>query len=267
MTQTTPETNAEIRREWSLGSYPAVGRSFVGMAAELVDAADVGSGTRVLDVACGTGNAALTARRRGARVTGVDLTPAMLDVARERATVVDADVDWREGDAAALPFDDDGFDVTLSCLGHVFVPDASAAGDELVRVTRPGGRLAFTSWTPDGGIAAMVAVLSEYLPPRPEAAPPPFRWGDPATVRDRLGDEVENLAFDRGVVRYPAVSPAHFWDRMTRDSGPIVAALEDVAERDRPALDESVVDALDRFFDDGDNAVALSYRLGTATVP
>jgi SAM-dependent methyltransferase len=232
------------------------------MTARLVDAADVEPRDRVLDVACGTGNVALTADRRGARVTGVDITPAMLGEARRRAAVIDADVDWREGDGAALPFEDDAFDRTLSCLGHMFVPDANAAGTELVRVTRPGGCLAYTSWTPESGIAAMMKTILEYLPPQPDPSPPPFLWGDPDAVRDRFGNRVEELRFETEVVRYPALSPAHFWESMTTDSGAIILMLENVA----PTLRETVIEALDPYFSDADNAVELEYRLVTATV-
>lgn len=135
-----PSASADIieqtQQEWTLGSYPNLAAVFMPIAARLVDAAAVGPNDRVLDVACGTGNVALTASRRGADVTGVDITPAMLEEAREQAAVTGADIKWQEGDAAALPFRDDTFDVTLSCLGHMFVPDPDAAGSELVRVTR-----------------------------------------------------------------------------------------------------------------------------------
>ncbi|WP_227374428.1 class I SAM-dependent methyltransferase [Haladaptatus halobius] len=266
MTQPTPKTKEQIRKEWSVGSYPSLATAFLPMAAELVDAASVESRDRILDVACGTGNVALTAYRRGAHVTGVDITPAMLDVARERATVVDANIDWRDGDAASLPFEDDAFDSSLSCLGHMFADDANAAATELVRVTESGGRVAFTSWTPESGIAAMMTVLSEFIPPRPDSPPPPFLWGDPNTVRDRFGDRVEELSFEARVIGYPAVSPAHFWESMTTDSGPIVVALEGVDEGASSTLREEMVEALGRYFSDADNAMELEYRVVTATV-
>lgn len=250
-----------------MGSYPSVGRVFLTMAAELVDAGGVAPNDRVLDVACGTGNVALTAFRRGARVTGVDLTPAMLETARERAAVIDADVDWREGDAAALPSGDDAFDVTLSSLGHMFAHDATATASELVRVTASEGTVAFTSWTPTSGFAALMRVLSEFRPPQADPPPPPVLWGDPETVRERLGDLVEDLRFETGVVRYPALSPAHFWEGMTADSGPIIAALEDVDGGTRAAIREAVVESLDDHFSDAANAVELEYQLVTATVP
>lgn len=266
MTESTSDADERIREEWTLGSYPTLARAFLGLAAELVDAADVGPGDRVLDVACGTGNVALTAERRGADVTGVDITPAMLDAARERAAVTDAAVDWRQGNAEALPFDDDAFDVTLSCLGHMFAHDAAAAATELVRVTRPGGRLAYTAWTPESVVSAMVQVLSEYLPPRPDAPEPHVLWGDPDTVRERFGDRVDDLAFETGTVAYPAVSPTHFWDGMTNDSGSVSLSVDEVPEAEHASLWTDQGEALDRFFLPERNAVAMEYRLVTARV-
>ena len=266
MTQSKPNAEDRTRSEWTGGSYPAVGRQFLTMAARLVDAAGVGPGARVLDVACGTGNVALTAHRRGATVTGVDITPSMLELARERAAVIDAAVDWREGDAADLPFEDDAFEVTLSCLGHMFAADQDAAATELARVTESGGRVAFTAWTPRSGIAAMMGALSEHLPPQPDPSPPPVRWGDPDVVRGRFGDRVEDLSFETGVVNYPALSPAHFWAGMTTDSGPIIAALGEVEDGAREVVDAAVVGALGEYFSDAENAVELEYLLVTATV-
>jgi SAM-dependent methyltransferase len=261
---TTHDSNERVQQELTIGSYPTLARAFLGLSARLVESAAVEPGAHVLDVACGTGNVALTAHRRGADVTGVDITPAMLAAARARAATLDADIDWREGDAAALPFEDDAFDVTLSCLGHTFAHDATAAATELVRVTRPGGRLAFTAWTPESANAAMMKVLSEHLPPRPNAPPPPVLWGDPATVRERLGASVETLRFETGSVQYPAVSPAHFWESMTTDSGAIVLMLESVD--DHVSLHAEEAETLGRFFSPEHNAVELEYLLVTATV-
>ena len=254
------------RREWTLGAYPNLAAVFMPIAAKLVDAAGVGRDDTVLDVACGTGNVALTASLRGAHVTGIDITPAMIEEARKRATVLGVEVDWQEGDAAALPFEDDTFDVTLSCLGHMFVPDADAAGSELVRVTRPGGRVAFTSWTPESGIAAMMRVLGEYVPPEPEPSPPPVLWGNPETVRERFGDRIEDIDFETATVMYPALSPADFWNAMTTDSGGIMLATDAVPDADRDAMHEAVRTALEPYFSETDNAMSLEYLIATATV-
>lgn len=266
MTESTGKSTEQIRTEWTLGSYPTLERSFMDVAADLVDAVGIRQGERVLDVACGPGAVAITAHRRGGDVTGVDITPAMLELARQRAAVLDGDVEWREGDGADLPVADGAVDVTLSSLGHMFVPDPAAAGAELVRTTRPGGRIGFTAWTPGSAIDEMVTTLVEHLPPRGDAPPPPHLWGDPDVVRDRLGDGVTDLQFERCVTAYPALSPAHFWDEMARDSGLILLALDHVDDDHRPALDEAESDALEPFFVREDNAMELEYLRVTGVV-
>lgn len=122
------------------------------------------------------------------------------------------------------------------------LPDA--AGSELVRVTRPGGRIAYASWTPDSGIAAMMRVLSEYVPPEPNPSPPPVLWGDPGTVRERFGNRVEDIGFETATVMYPALSPAHFWHEMTIVSGVIMLAAEAVPDANREAMYNVVSAAL-----------------------
>ena len=255
------------RHVWSIGSYDPIATQFLPMAAHLVRAGGVEAGDRVLDVACGTGNVAITAGRRGALVTGLDITPAMLAAARENAAVAGlSDVDWCEGDAADLPFPDDAFDATLSCVGHVFSERPDAAAAELLRVTRPGGRVAFTAWTPESVVPAMGAAVGEYLPPDPDPSPPPAAWGDPNVVRERLGDGVDDVEFETGTVSYRVASPAHYWAGATEESGMFIVALSAVDEADLPALRRDVVEAVDRYFDDRVNAVRMEYLVTTATV-
>lgn len=237
------------------------------MAAHLVESTDVNPNEAVLDIGCGTGNAAITAARRGSNVTGLDIVPAMLDEARENATIAGVEtIDWRKGTATDLPFTDDTFDVTLSCLGHMFAEPPDVAGQELLRVTRPGGRIAFTSWTPGGPVPAIGAVLSDYLPPDFDASEPPFLWGDPDVVRERVGDGVEDLAFETGTVLTPVLSPAHYWEKARTESGMFIAALEAIDEADHPALRREMIETIEQFFDDSQNAVSMEYRLTKATV-
>lgn len=257
----------QVKRIWTLGSYPDVGQNFLSMAAHLVEAVDVDPDDRVLDVACGTGNVAITAGRRGAKVTGLDITPAMLEDARENAEVAGVeDVVWREGDAADLPFPDDAFDVTLSCVGHMFANPPGATAGELLRVTRSGGRVAFTSWTPESVVPAMGVALQEYIPSSPDAPEPPFLWGDPDVVRERLGDGVVDVEFETGTVEQLELSPAHLWEAARRQSGMFIVALEAVDDDDLPALRADVVEAIEPYFDDRRNAVSMEYRLTKATV-
>lgn len=265
MTQgTSPEEHA--RHVWSLGSYADIAPHFLQMAARLVDATNVGSNDTVLDVCCGTGNVAITAARRGASVTGLDITPAMLDEARENAAIAGVeDISWRECAATDLPFDDDTFDTTLSCVGHMFANPPDAVARELRRVTRPGGRLAFTSWTPTSVVPAMGEILTEYLPPESDAPDPPVLWGDPDVVEDRLAD-VDELRFETGTVLVPVLSPAHYWEAAIIQSGPFIVALDNVVADERPALREEMIETITPYFDDSKNAVTMDYRLTTAVV-
>jgi ubiquinone/menaquinone biosynthesis C-methylase UbiE len=161
---------------WGAGDYPRMAARLMPAADAVVEAAGVRAGEAVLDVACGTGNAALVAARRGAApAVGVDLEPALLARAPR-----DAGVEWMTGDALALPLDDDAFDVAVSVFGVMYAPDHARAAAELARVTRTGGRMALASWIPGGFLPSMGAALAPFLPPPSATSAPPARWGDPA---------------------------------------------------------------------------------------
>lgn len=267
MAPETPSPEERAKRVWSLGSYADIAPHFLSMAAHLVEATGVSGADTVLDVACGTGNVAITAARRGATVTGLDLVPAMLNEAQENAAIAGInDIVWREGTATDLPFEDDAFDATLSCVGHVFADPPDAVAQELLRVTRSRGIVAFTSWTPAGVVPAMGAVLSNYLPPDPDAPDPPFLWGDPDIVCGRLGDGVDAVTFKTGTVLTPVLSPAHYWEQATTESGMFIVALENVTDTDQVALREEMIETIEQYLDDGQNAVPMEYRLTTAIV-
>lgn len=261
------DSTEQRRAVWASGSYARFARTYLGMAADLVDATGVDADDTVLDLACGTGNVAITAARRGATVTGLDLTPAMLAQAEENAaTAAVGDIAWREGDVTDLPFESDRFDVTLSSLGHMYGEPASAAADELLRVTESGGRIGFTAWTPNGLYPIIGGLVLTYLPrdKRPEYADPPFMWGDPGAVEQRLGGRVTDLTFERATLMHPALSPAHFWEELATHSGLFLRFLE--AVDDREALREEVVDTITPYFDDTENAVTLEYLRTTGQV-
>lgn len=267
MTPEMPSPDERAKRVWSLGSYSDIAPDFLGMAAHLVEAVGISETETVLDVGCGTGNAAITAARRGASITGVDIVPPMLDEARENATIAGVEtIDWQEGTATDLPFDDGAFDVTLSCLGHMFAEPPDVAGQELLRVTQPGGRIAFTSWTPEGPVSAMGAVVNNYLPPNPDPPKPPFLWGDPDVVRERLGERAEDILFETGTVLTPVLSPAHYWEKAITESGMFIVALDAIDEADHTALHGEMIETIEHFFDDSQNAVPMEYRLTKATV-
>ena len=167
------------------------------------------SGQRVLDVACGTGVVSVTAARLGARVTGLDLTPELLERARENARIAGVEIDWHEGDVEKLPFGDAEFDVVLSEFGHIFAPRPEVAIGEMLRVLKPGGTIAFSTWPPELFVGRMFALTASYLPPPPPGVAPPPQWGDPNIVRQRLGSAVKDILFDRATMLIPALSTSH----------------------------------------------------------
>ena len=178
-------------------------------AGQLVKFARVKSGDGVLDVGCGTGVVAVTAARLGAMVTGLDLTPELLERARENAATANVSIDFHEGDVEALPFDADEFDVVLSQYGHMFAPRPDVAITEMLRVLRPGGTIAFSTWPPEMLVGRFFMLAAAYAPPPPPGVPSPAQWGDPNIVRQRLGDTVKDLRFDRATMTVPVLSPKH----------------------------------------------------------
>lgn len=175
---------ARQREVWGAGDYDAVVARLLPAGERLVDRLAVRAGDRVLDVACGTGNATLPAARRGARVTGIDITPGLLRVAEAKARAEGLEVDWVEGDAMALPSPDGSFDVVLSTFGCMFAPDHERTAAELVRVLRPGGRLGVAAWSPTGAIGGMFRTIARHMPPPPPWARPAVTWGDPEHARE-----------------------------------------------------------------------------------
>ena len=167
---------------WGAGEYALMAQALEPASARVIDAVDVSAGERVIDVATGTGNAALLAAASGAHVLGVDTEPALLALARGRVTA-GLDVRWIEGDAEALPVADEHADVVVSVFGAMYATDHAAAARELVRVLAFGGRIALAAWTPGSVMPAMGGVIAPYLPPPPPASGPPSQWGDPEALR------------------------------------------------------------------------------------
>jgi SAM-dependent methyltransferase len=202
-------------------------------AGHLVRFAAVQPGQSVLDVATGTGVVALTARLLGARVTALDLTPELLRRARENAAIAEVeDVAWHEGDAEDLPFPDASFDVVLSQFGHMFAPRPEVATRELLRVLKPGGRVAFATWPPEQLTGCVFRLMSHYVPPTPGVAPTP-QWGDPTIVGERLGPYVRDVFFERGIMSFPALSPQHYRTSLEKTAGPVIKLVEEL--KDEPA--------------------------------
>jgi ubiquinone/menaquinone biosynthesis C-methylase UbiE len=214
----------DSRSDWALSNYAVVGDRITEAAEALVERAGVAAGMEVLDVATGTGSAALPAAGRGARVTGLDLAPELLDVARERAADRGLEVDWAEGDAEEMPFEGARFDRVLSAFGHMFAPRHERVAAELVRICRPGGAIGFTCWTPEGVGGEILSVASTYLPPAPPFASPPVLWGSEDHVRKLLGDNVSSLEFERRSVPFAEASPEAWVLLMEESFGPFISA-------------------------------------------
>lgn len=267
-TTPTPDLKAKHRAMWAFGNYPTVADTVIPqLGATLVDACGLRSGDRVLDVGAGSGNASLPAARLGARVTASDLTPELLDRGRRDAERLGLDLDWREADAEALPFSDDEFDVTLSCVGVMFAPHHQEAADELVRVTRAGGTIGLASWTPEGFIGEMFATMKPYAPAPPPSVQPAPLWGSEAHVQALFGDRVD-LTAERRTVRVDCFDDAEaFRDFFKKNYGPTIAVYRAIAEEPHRvrALDEALA-ALGRRHDRGDGSMDWEYLLVTARV-
>jgi SAM-dependent methyltransferase len=241
---------AKHRAMWALGDYPTVAAEIIpDLGAVLVEACGVKRGDRVLDVAAGSGNAAIPAARAGASVVASDLTPELFDPGRERAAQHGVKVEWREADAEALPFADGEFDVVLSCVGVMFAPHHQAAADELTRVCRPGGTIGLLSWTPEGFIGQMLATMKPYAPPPPPGAQPPPLWGNENHVLTLLGDRVTDISARRQTVTVDHFANSEaFRDYFKTRYGPTIATYRGIAEDpDRvAALDLSLAELAQR---------------------
>jgi ubiquinone/menaquinone biosynthesis C-methylase UbiE len=201
-------------------------------AAALASYARIAVGERVLDVACGTGVVAVSAALRGAQVEALDLAPALLERARHNAALAGVAIEFTEGDVEALPYADAGFDVVVSQFGHMFGPRPEVAIAEMLRVLKPGGRIAFSTWPPEMFTGRMFLLVNKYLPP-PPGVPPTTDWGVPAIVAARLGEAVTDLQFERELMVSPALSPAHYRAAFERTAAPLIKLIESL--QDQPA--------------------------------
>jgi len=240
--------------------------NLTGMTApNLVRFANIRSGHHVLDVACGTGVVALTAARVGATVRGIDLTPELVQHAKENAALMRAEASFEEGDVEALPFPDASFDVVVSQFGHMFAPRPAVALGEMLRVLKPGGTIAFATWPPELFVGRWFVLMGRYAPPPPEGVAPPPQWGDPNIVRERLGSAVRDLVFTRSTMFFPTLSPQHYRVTMVENFGPAKKLLEQLDANDpaKAAVLRNEIEALAQLYFE-DNRVRQDFLLTRA---
>jgi SAM-dependent methyltransferase len=209
---------------WGSGNYAAVAEKIAAVGEACVERAAVEPGMEVLDVACGTGNATIPAARAGARVTGLDFSPDLLAIARERAADALVEVEWVEGDAQAMPFGDASFDRVISTFGHMFAPDHERTAAEMKRVCR--GDIAICCWTPGGAVGEMSRTVADLVPPPPGSSPP-LLWGTEEHVRELLGEG----DFERHEVEWRDSSVESYVRFMLESFGPLLDAQETLGER------------------------------------
>ncbi len=262
------EIKQRQRHMWTIGDYAAIAEMIEGASTAAVEAAGVESGMDVLDVATGTGNAALIAARRGATATGLDLTPKLLEIAAERAREAGVEVELIEGDAEDLPFADGSFDRVTSVFGVMFAPNQQKAADEMRRVCRPGGRIVTCAWTPAGVNGRMFGLIGSKMPPPPEGFQPPVLWGTEERVAELF--DGATIAFEKPSVAFEDESTEVWMDRNERILGPTVFAKEVLeASGDWAALREELAALYSGANEatDGTMRVEAEYLLAVVQLP
>jgi ubiquinone/menaquinone biosynthesis C-methylase UbiE len=257
----TPDLHAATQtsqQTWSKGDFAMVASVVFADAENLVQALEILPGERVLDVACGSGNAAISAARRAwGNTIGLDFVPELLERARERAAAERLEIEFVEGDAQALPFGDGEFDVTLSIFGAMFAPDQQQTADELLRVTKPGGRIGMANWCPDGGLERLFLTVMKHTGGPPPGVMPPVLWGSEDHVRKLFGDGVSNLRTERVKSRQPFLSADHYIDFFRSYFGPIKSAYEKVGPEGEQALTDDLREMLADVNTAGDRALVI----------
>lgn len=241
---------------WSKGDFSHVAPVVQLVADQLVDAVDVMPGERVLDVACGSGNTAIAAARCFADVTGLDFVPALLERGRVRAAAEFLDVEFVEGDAQDLPFEDASFDVALSTFGAMFAPDQERTAEELLRVTRPGGRIGMANWVPEGFVADVFRATGARVP-MPPGLMPPTMWGTEERLRELFGDGISELRAERRTCTQRFRSPEHWVAFFRQWFGPTIAAFERLDEDEAEEFEAELVALARKYNRAGERAAAI----------
>jgi ubiquinone/menaquinone biosynthesis C-methylase UbiE len=249
LSQPAPDLSAVKQRQqqaWASGDFHAVAARIVLVAEHLVDAADLHAGWRVLDVATGSGNAAIAAARLGTEAVGIDYVPSLLERGRTRAAAEGLDVALLEGDAEALPFPDRSFDAVTSVFGSMFAPDHEKAASELLRVAKSGGTIALASWTPEGFIGELFRTVAGHVPP-PAGVRSPMLWGTEAHLRELFGDGIASLEVIERTFTFRFRSAEEFVDFFRTWYGPTLKAFAALEGDARAALRGDLVALAERF--------------------
>jgi SAM-dependent methyltransferase len=252
---------------WGNAPFEDVADTIADIHRAVVDALQPAAGKRWLDVACGTGDLAELAAATGANVTGVDFAAPLIETAKRRAAEHGLDIDYRVADAENLEgIEDASFDVVSSTFGVMFAPDHERAAGELARVTRPGGRIGLTTWTPEGGIGDMFRMMAQFQPPPPEGAGMPLDWGRPEYVRELLGDAFDLQIEERNSV-FEMPSAEDYWTKFSPAFGPCKTLLESLDDEGRARVHDTFVGWLDDNYASSEGSIAhpRQYLLITGT--
>jgi ubiquinone/menaquinone biosynthesis C-methylase UbiE len=218
-----------LKTTWEAGDFSEIAKHIETAAEGFVNRLDIKPGTKVLDVACGNGNLAVAAARKGAEVTGIDIADNLVEAAKKRAQAEGLNIKFEQGDAEALPYDDNSFDVVVTMFGAMFAPRPDVTASELVRVCKPGGTIAMANWTPTGFAGQMFKLATKYVPP-PDM-PSPVLWGVPDEVTKRFGDRVTDLKMTPTMAQFDyEETPAKVVDLFRKYFGPTVMAFKAIPE-------------------------------------
>jgi ubiquinone/menaquinone biosynthesis C-methylase UbiE len=249
-----------MHKVWTSGEYARIGNPIAIMGELLCEAVDLRSGNRVLDVATGSGNTAISAARRFCEVTGMDLAPESIEHARRRADAEGMEIAFEVGDAEDLSYADASFDVVLSTIGVMFCPNQEKAASEMLRVCRPGGRIGLANWTPDGYTGQMLKTVGKHVPPPPGVKPPSL-WGTEERLQELFGDGVSSLEATRRTYNFRYPSAEHFVGWFREYYGPTVRAFAALDEEGQEALARDLKALIDErnIADDGTMVVPSDY--------
>ena len=250
---------------WSLGNYGLIGVTLQIVGESLCEAVDLRAGERVLDVAAGNGNASLAAARRFAEVVSTDCVPDLLELGRRRAEAEQLPMRVQVADAVNLPFDDASFDVVVSTFGVMFTPDQQRAADEIVRVLRPGGRIALANWTPDGFIGQLFKTVARFVPP-PAGLKPPSAWGTETRLVELFGPRAASIQAERRYFHFRYRSAEHWIELFRGYYGPVMKAFGTLDATAQAALHTELQSLIARFDRGGGTLVVPSEYLETVIV-